>query len=568
MSKSSTSTDISAKLLEKKIISDDQLNIALKEQARLQNSKTVSAILIEMGFISESILGEILNESTGVKKFDIKASIIDARLVKKVPKEFAIHNKLIPVSYSKDTVTIAMADIFDIIAIDQVRRCFPPNFRINPVYVPEVDILHAIDQYYGYEMSIEGILKEIEGIDVNKINDESQLRGDYKSPMVRLVDAILNDAVHNGASDIHFEPESMFLRIRYRIDGKMMQIRSIHKDHWSAISVRIKIMSGMNIAESRKPQDGHTTAEILGRKIDFRVSTQPTINGENIVMRILDEKQSIMTLDKLGFTEHSINLMKKMVQRPEGVIILTGPTGSGKTTTLYTLLSYINSIDKNIMTLEDPVEYHIPMIRQSNIRNDIGLDFAAGVKALLRQDPDVILVGEIRDKDTAISAIQAAMTGHQVYSSLHTNDALAAIPRLMNIGVPNYLMAGSLICVVAQRLARKLCPECKKEHPLEASEKRLLGSKYAHVEKIFKAEGCEKCGGSGYKGRVVIAEILPFDRELDEMVSAAKSRKEMMQYLMTKNFVPMVEDGLQKVVSGITDLKELVRVVDLTERMN
>jgi len=521
-----------------------------------------------MGFISESILGEILNESTGVKKFDMKASIIDARLVKKVPKEFAIHNKLIPVSYSKDTVTIAMADIFDIIAIDQVRRCFPPNFRINPVYVPEVDILHAIDQYYGYEMSIEGILKEIEGIDVNKINDETQLRGDYKSPMVRLVDAILNDAVHNGASDIHFEPENMFLRIRYRIDGKMMQIRSIHKDHWSAISVRIKIMSGMNIAESRKPQDGHTSSEILGRKIDFRVSTQPTINGENIVMRILDEKQSIMTLDKLGFTEHSIGLLKKMVQRPEGVIILTGPTGSGKTTTLYTLLSYINSIDKNIMTLEDPVEYRIPMIRQSNIRSDIGIDFAAGVKALLRQDPDVILVGEIRDKDTAIAAIQAAMTGHQVYSSLHTNDALSAIPRLMNIGVPNYLMAGSLICVVAQRLARKLCPECKKEHPLDASEKRLLGSKYAHVDKIFKAEGCDKCAGSGYKGRVVIAEILPFDRELDEMVSSAKSRKEMMQYLATKNFIPMVEDGLQKVVAGITDLKELVRVVDLTDRMN
>ncbi len=568
MAGTSTNTDISARLLDKKVISQDQLTIALKEQERLKNSKTVSAILVEMGFISESILGEILNEATGIKKFDIKASIIDARLVKKVPKEFAIHNKLIPVSYSKDTVTIAMADIFDIIAIDQVRRCFPNNFRIDPVYVPEVDILHAIDQYYGYEMSIEGILKEIEGIDVNKINDESQLRGDYKSPMVRLVDSIFNDAVHNGASDIHFEPENMFLRVRYRIDGKMVQIRSIHKDHWSAISVRIKIMSGMNIAESRKPQDGHINSEILGRKIDFRVSTQPTINGENIVMRILDEKQSILSLDKLGFTEYSINLIHKMVQRPEGVIILTGPTGSGKTTTLYTLLSYINSIDKNIMTLEDPVEYHIPMIRQSNVKSDIGLDFAAGVKALLRQDPDVILIGEIRDKDTAIAAIQAAMTGHQVYSSLHTNDALGAIPRLMNIGVPNYLMAGSLICIVAQRLARKLCLECKTEHAIEPIEKRLLGSKYAHVEKIFKSTGCEKCGQTGYKGRVVIAEVLPFDRELDEMVAASKSRKELLQYLLSKNFMPMVEDGLQKVVAGITDLKELIRVIDLTDRMN
>lgn len=568
MAGTSNNTDISARLLEKKVISEDQLVIAQKEQARLHNSKTVSAILVEMGFISESILGEILNESTGVKKFDIKASIIDVRLVKKVPKEFAMHNKMIPVSYSKDTITIAMADIFDIIAIDQVRRCFPNNFRIKPVYVPEADILHAIDQYYGYEMSIEGILKEIEGIDINKISDESQLRGDYKSPLVRLVDSILNDAVHNGASDIHFEPENMFLRVRYRIDGKMVQIRSLHKDHWSPIAVRIKIMSGMNIAESRKPQDGHTTSEISGRKIDFRVSTQPTINGENIVMRILDEKQSILSLDKLGFTESSINLIQKVVKRPEGVIILTGPTGSGKTTTLYTLLSYINSIDKNIMTLEDPVEYHIPMIRQSNVKPDVGLDFASGVKALLRQDPDVILIGEIRDKDTAIAAIQAAMTGHQVYTSLHTNDALGAIPRLMNIGVPNYLMAGSLICIVAQRLARKLCPFCKKEHALEVTEKRLLGAKYSHVEKLFKATGCDKCSQSGYKGRVVVAEILPFDRELDEMVAAAKSRKEMLEYLLSKNFIPMVEDGLQKVVSGITDLKELMRVVDLTDRMN
>ncbi len=562
-----TNVDIGAKLLEKKVISDDQLAIAVKEQERLKGAKTVGAILVEMGFISEGALGEILNESSGIKKFDIKAAIIDAKLVKKVPKDFATHNKLIPVSYTHDSITIGMADVFDIVAIDQVRRFFPPNFRINPVFVPEADITQAIDQYYGYEMSIEGILKEIESGGSGKTFDETQLKGDYKSPMVRLVDAILTDAVHRGASDLHFEPEALFLRIRYRIDGKMVQIRSIHKDYWSAIAVRIKIMSSMNIAESRKPQDGRINSEILGRKIDFRVSTQPTINGENIVMRILDEKQSILSLDKLGFSEHSINLMKKLVQRPEGVIILTGPTGSGKTTTLYTVLNYINSIDKNIMTLEDPVEYHIPLIRQSNIRADIGMDFAGGIKALLRQDPDVILVGEIRDKDTAITAIQAAMTGHQVYSSLHTNDALGAIPRLMNIGVPNYLMSGSLIGVLAQRLARKLCPHCKKESPIDAFEKRLLGPKYGNVTKIFKAVGCEKCRG-GYKGRVVVCEILQFDRELDEMIVASASRKEMLAQALKNGFIPMVEDGLQKVVAGVTDLKELMRVVDMTDRMN
>jgi type IV pilus assembly protein PilB len=567
MPSTTISADIGTRLLDKKVISEDQLTIALKEQARLKNAKTLGAILVDMGFVSEGALGEVLNESTGIKKFDIKASIIDSKLVKKVPKEFATHNKLIPVSYTSDSITIGMSDVFDIIAIDQVRKYFPPNFRINPVYVPEAEIINAIDQYYDYEMSIEGILKEIESIGSAKINDETQLKGDYKSPMVRLVDAILTDAVHRGASDLHFEPENLFLRIRYRIDGKMVQIRSIHKDYWTATAVRIKIMSGMNIAESRKPQDGRINSEILGRKIDFRVSTQPTIHSENIVMRILDEKQSILTLEKLGFSEHSMNLIKKVVQRPEGVIILTGPTGSGKTTTLYTVLSYINSIDKNIMTLEDPVEYRIPLIRQSNIRTDIGMDFASGIKALLRQDPDVILIGEVRDKETAITALQAAMTGHQVYTSLHTNDALGAIPRLMNMGVPNYLMAGSLICIVAQRLARKLCPSCKKEQPLDALEKRLLGPKYSHINKIFKAVGCEKCRG-GYKGRVVICEVLPFNRELDELVATSANRREMLELSLKNGFVPIVEDGIQKVIAGITDLKELMRVVDLTDRMN
>lgn len=563
--KKSGAKDIISELIDKKVVSEDQIEVALKEQDNVKNSKTLAAILVEMGFISEGALSEILSESTGVKQFDIKSSIIDSKLVRKVPKEFAIHNKVIPISFADATITLAMADIFDIVAIDQVKRFFPPSLKINPVYVSEVDIMHAIDQYHSYEMSIEGILREIDAADPDLINDETELKGDYKSPMVRLVDAILTDAVHRGASDLHFEPEASFLRIRYRVDGKMIQIRSIHKEHWSAISVRLKIMSGMNIAETRKTQDGRINAEIIGRNIDFRVSTQPTIHGENIVMRILDEKQSILSLDDLGFSEHSIATLKKLVQRPEGVIIMTGPTGSGKTTTLYTILSHINSIDKNIMTLEDPVEYNLPLIRQSSVKADIGMTFAAGIKAILRQDPDVILVGEVRDKETAESAIQAAMTGHQVYTSLHTNDALAAIPRLMNIGVPNYLMAGSLIGVFAQRLARKLC-DCKELQDLTKEEKKILGPKYANVNQIYKAKGCKKCYGSGYKGRTVVAEIIAFDRELDDMVASGKSRKEMYKYIMDKGFVPMQEDGLQKVIKGITDLKELMRVVDLTDR--
>ena len=566
MSVTSKTVDIANKLLEKKVISEDQLQIALREQARLKDQRTIGAILVEMGFVSEGTIGEILNESSGIKKFDLKSSIIDSRLVKKVPKEFATQNKLIPIFFNRESVTIGMADIFDIVALDKVKRFFPPNLVISPVYVSDADIIQAIDQYYGYEMSIEGILKEIESGHADT-TDEAQLKGDYKSPMVRLVDAILTDAVHQGASDLHFEPENLFLRIRYRIDGKMVQIRSIHKDYWSSISVRLKIMSGMNIAESRKPQDGRINSEILGRKIDFRVSSQPTINGENIVMRILDEKQSILSLDKLGFTERSINLLKKLIYRPEGMVILTGPTGSGKTTTLYTLLHSINDIDKNIMTLEDPVEYHIPLIRQSNIRTDIGMDFASGIRALLRQDPDIILVGEIRDKETAVTAIQAAMTGHQVYSSLHTNDALGAIPRLVNMGVAPYLIAGSVICIVAQRLARRLCIHCREEGPISVLEKRVLGEKYHKIEKTFKPKGCDKCNHTGYKGRIVVTEILPFDKEFDELVARSANRKEMLTYAINQGYVTMAEDGLAKVVEGLMDIKELMRVVDLTDRM-
>lgn len=566
MTKLTAGSDIAYKLFEKKVISDDQLEIALKEYEKHNGTKNIAVIMVDLGFVSEATIGEVLNEATGIKKFDIKGSIIDSKIVKKIPKEFALMHKMMAVGYDAESVKIAMADALDIIAIDQVRRFFPPNFRLDPVYTPEVEIVQAIDQYYDYEMSIDGILKEIERGNSQTNLDEAQLKGDYKSPMVRLVDAILSDAIHRGASDLHFEPEQHFVRIRYRIDGKMTQIRSIHKQYWSSFIVRLKIMSNMNITETRRPQDGRISSEILGRKIDFRVSNQPTIFGENVVMRVLDEKQSILSLDMLGFSEHCITILKRIVQRPEGVIMLTGPTGSGKTTTLYTVLSYINSIDKNIMTLEDPVEYRLPLIRQSNIKADAGMDFASGIKALLRQDPDVILVGEIRDKETAVTAIQAAMTGHQVFSSLHTNDAIGSIPRLLNIGVPPYLLSGALIGVQAQRLARKLCSNCKKEFPVEPHEKKLLGPKYDHVEKLYRAVGCEKCRG-GYKGRLVICEILPFDRELDELIVIGATRKTMFEHAIKNGFVPMVEDGIEKVVKGIIDLKELIRVVDLTDRM-
>ena len=558
------SFDIAQKLLKEKVISHDQLEIVKKEQIRLKNTKTIGAILVSMGFIAEKALGEVLNQTTGVKKFDLKSCIIDPNLIKIIPKTVCVNNSLIPLFVDGKNVTIAMSDIFDIVGMDRIKKLFPGDYRIKPVYAATSDILNTIDQYYDYEMSIDGILKEIES--GKAVINESDVNNDYSSPMVRLVNAILADAVHKRASDIHFEPENYFLRIRYRIDGKMVQVRSVHKDHWKTIAVRLKIISDMNIAESRKPQDGRIETEILGRKIDFRVSSQPTVNGENIVMRILDESQSILSLREIGMNNHNLKLLSKLVRKPNGVIIITGPTGSGKTTTLYTILSEINSIDKNIMTLENPVEYHIPLIRQSNIKEDVGMSFGKGIESIMRQDPDVILIGEIRNKETAIAAIQSAMTGHQVFSSLHTNDALSAIPRLENIGVPSYLLAGTIICVIAQRLTRKLCENCKITRPINDLEKKLL-KKYPKVTHVSHPKGCDRCNNAGYYGRTPLMEILPFDKNIDDMILNRASRSDFANYMKKMGFMSMSDDAILKIAQGVTTLDEVSKVVDMTDYM-
>ncbi|PZR43751.1 MAG: secretion system protein E, partial [Stutzerimonas stutzeri] len=343
------------------------------------------------------------------------------------------------------------------VALDKVRSQLNAELEIETLLAGESEIDRAIDQYYGYELSIDGILHEIETgeIDWKSLQSSSD---EYSQPVVRLIDAILADAVKRDASDVHFEPEANFLRIRYRIDGMLRQIRALHKSYWPAMAVRIKVMSGMNIAETRAPQDGRINLVLSGRQVDFRVAAQPTIHGENVVLRILDRQKGIVPLEGLGLAEDHLDLLKLMIARPEGIILVTGPTGSGKTTTLYSVLNHINSEGVNIMTLEDPVEYPMALVRQTSVAESAKLDFANGIRSMMRQDPDVILVGEIRDTDTAEMAFRAAMTGHQVYSTLHTNSAIGAIPRLLDIGILPDLMAGNIIGIVAQRLVRRLCP--------------------------------------------------------------------------------------------------------------
>lgn len=554
---------IGEKLIALGLIASDQLEIALREQQK--SKKMLGNILVSMNFITESALGEVLAESSGTERFDAKTAMIDPALVALVPREVALRNKVIPVQQEGGNIKVAMVDVFNVLAIDQVRRHLDKTAKIVPVYTTETELIELIERYYNYDLSIEGILREIE----TGIRDKTQLDGreeGYVNPTVRLVDALLIDAIKQGCSDIHFEPEGTFLRLRYRIDGSLQQIRSFHRDYWPAMLVRIKIMSGMNIAETRNSQDGRINMVALGREVDFRVATQPTVHGENVVLRILDKSKSLVPIENLGFSEHNLQLLKRCLKRPEGIIVVTGPTGSGKTTTLYSVLSYINSIDVNIMTLEDPVEYQLPLIRQTQVREGT-IDFLSGIKSLMRQDPDIIFVGEVRDEETAIMAVRAALTGHQVFTTLHTNDALGTIPRLNDIGVPAHLLAGSLICTMAQRLARRLCNHCKTPRQASQEECSLLRLDPHNPPTVYDAVGCEECRYKGYKGRMGVHEILRIDQGIDELIATKATRAHLMEYALENGFVPMVQDGISKVLAGYIDIAELINTVDLTDRL-
>jgi general secretion pathway protein E/type IV pilus assembly protein PilB len=374
--------------------------------------------------------------------------------------------------------------------------------------------------------------------------------------------------VERGASDIHFEPEQNFLRSRYRIDGVLRQIRSLHKTYWPAMAVRIKVMSKMNIAETRAPQDGRISLSLTGRQVDFRVASQITTHGENIVLRILDRQKGIVPLDQLGLQPDQLAMLKRMIARPEGIILVTGPTGSGKTTTLYSILNHINHDGVNIMTLEDPVEYPMTLIRQTSVNEAAKLDFGNGIRSLMRQDPDIILVGEIRDEDTAQMAFRAAMTGHQVYSTLHSNSAIGAVPRLVDIGLSSEIMAGNIIGVVAQRLVRRLCRHCRQPYEANPAECRLLGHKgEGKTPTLFRAVGCDHCDYQGYRGRIAIMELLKVDGEIDELMAHRATARELLKAAVARGFKTLADDGVRRVLDGSTALDELMRVVDLTDRM-
>lgn len=567
---------IGDRLVEQGLISPDQLKVALYEKQR--SSKLLGEILVDLGFISSATLSAFLAESTGLQQFDPKKTMLDPTALDLITKKDALKYQMLPVTLDreKNKAVFAMADPYDVVAIDKLRQVLPRGCAITTLVCPPEVLADTIHKSYGVTTSIDGILKELAGDAASaKINLETLSEDEaYSHPIVRLVNALVFEAVKMGASDLHFEPEENFIRLRFRVDGDLITAHTLHKEYWSGIAQRLKIMSEMNIADKLMPQDGRFNLNVGGREADFRVSSLPTVHGENIVLRVLDKSASIVPLNQLGFSEHNRKLIEKCLSRPEGIIIVTGPTGSGKTTTLYSMLNEVNTPDVNIQTLEDPVEYSLGLIRQTHVREGAGLTFAEGIKALLRQDPDIIFIGEVRDKVTAEQALKAAMTGHQVFTSLHTNDSFGAIPRLVDMGMQPGMLAGAIIAAFAQRLVRKLCPSCKVAKTATPEEcKLLLYDQHGkpldpnNPPTIYHPGGCPECNNVGYKGRIACVEILYMDEDMDNLIASGAHKSELKKLARTKGFKSMVDDGILKVYEGVTSLDSVVKTLNFADRM-
>jgi type IV pilus assembly protein PilB len=551
-------------LFEKGLLTEDQLRIALMEQKN--RGAPLGKVLVSLGFLTEATLRETLAENLGHRPIDLSKVVPNALAMSKISRDFAKRNQVFPVSIDEETktLTLALSSPSDVVTLDKIDAELQGKYQLQVCVASEGDVTNAIDVHYGHELSIDGILNEIETGEIDAKSLEVASR-EYSGPVVRLIDAILADAIQRRSSDIHFEPEAGFVRIRYRIDGVLRQIRALHAKYWPPMAVRLKIVSGMNIAEARTSQDGRISLILNGRQIDFRAAAHPTIHGENFVLRILDRNSGMVALENMDLLSDQFDAIETMMAKPEGMILVTGPTGSGKTTTLYSMLARLNKEGVNIMTLEDPVEYPLPMIRQSNLAASVKMDFSSGIRSLMRQDPDIILIGEIRDQDTATQALRAAMTGHLVFSTLHTNSALGTIPRLIDLGLTPELMSGSLIGVIGQRLVRKLCSACKKPLEIDRDTARALLIPAENSPIVYQPEGCVHCDYQGFKGRLSVLEVLKFDEELDDLVARRTPLREILIAARKKGFQTLASDAIRRVRAGQTSLEEAARVVDLTD---
>jgi type IV pilus assembly protein PilB len=555
-------------LVNNKLITQDQLDEALLAQK--EKGGKLSEIVVKLGFIKENELASLLSEGLGLPLIDLKRFKIDYEIVKIIPMDVARHYQIIPVSRMGNTVTMAMADPLNIFAIDHVKSL--TGYKINPIIATSPDILQAIDLAYPDSSGnvINDLVKELADSSVEFVkenrksapSDTELKRVSFEAPIIRITNMILEEGVKKKSSDILIEPLDKKLRVRYRIDGVLHEEPAPPKSMHQSIISRIKVMSDLNIAEHRLPQDGRFKVRLGQREVDFRVSVLPSSFGEKIALRILDKQQAMLDIEKLGFSPGAIEKLKKMVKYPHGMILVTGPTGSGKTTTLYSILKFVDSPEKNIVTVEDPVEYQLSGINQVTARPEIGLTFAAALRSILRQDPNVIMIGEIRDYETVDIAIKSALTGHLVLSTLHTTTSCGAVVRLVNMGVEPYLIDSSLICVVAQRLVRKICSYCKEEivikkEIIDALKLNLEGSK---KPVFYKGKGCKQCFSSGYSGRVGISEILILTPAIRELVLKQAQEHALKQQARKEGMRTLREEGVKAVLEGQTTLEEILRV--------
>lgn len=561
------------------LITDQQLALAIYEQEK--SGKLLPDLLQELYGLGAETVQYLQAEDAGIERVDLLRVRVDQEALRKVPSKFALEHRLLPISLSQDRLTVAMANPFDLAALDQLQ--FMTRLYIDARYAAESKIMEAIEKYYGGATngSAQAEKKE-EKESYAGIQEGEETVGPQ---VIRLVDALIGRAIREEATDIHVEPEEKSVKTRFRVDGILHSRPNISKILQPAVITRIKIMANIDISENRVPQDGRISFSWEGKSYDLRVSTFPTIYGEKVVLRILDKERVIVGLEHLGFSSAALAIFKKSIQRPNGIVLVTGPTGSGKTTTLYSTLAFVNSAERNIMTLEDPVEYEIGDIHQSQINTKAGLTFASGLRAMLRQDPDIILVGEMRDAETVDVAIRAALTGHLVFSTLHTNDAVGAIPRLLDMEVNPSLMASTFVAIIGQRLIRKICPNCKEVTMPDDSLLQLVGLSRNRQEdrsafEVFRqtdrqipalsrdrqeitfyhGKGCTRCFQTGYRGRIGIFEILAISPAIAQMIGQRSPAQSIVQKAREEGMITMMEDGVEKAGQGITTLDEVVRV--------
>jgi type IV pilus assembly protein PilB len=556
-------------LIHNKLITEDQLKQAIDLQRR--EGGRIGSNLIKLDFLNEEELVAFLSKQYGVPAINLSDYAIDTSVTKFIPHEVSQKYHIIPVARVGATLTIAMVDPSNVFAIDDVK--FMTGYNVEPVVAAETAIKEAIAEHYGDSDALATVMddlkkKEGELVDfVHETENEEVDIADLKeaveeAPVVKLVNLILSEAITKGASDIHLEPYEKNFRVRYRIDGVLYDVMQPPMKLKAALSSRVKIMSELDIAERRLPQDGRIKLRAKGRSVDLRVSTLPTLFGEKIVMRILDKSSLVLDLTKLGFEQSALDDFDEAIRSPFGMVLVTGPTGSGKTTTLYSALTTVNTVDVNIMTSEDPVEYNLQGINQVQVREEIGLTFAAALRSFLRQDPDIIMVGEIRDFETAEIAVKAALTGHLVLSTLHTNDAPSTISRLLNMGIEPFLVSASVLLILAQRLSRKICTQCKEEDnvPVPALIKVGFTEDEAKTMKCYKGAGCKACNDTGYKGRIALYEVMPVKEELKELILEGASASEVKKAAIRLGMKTLRMSGLTKVKEGITTVEEILRV--------